>query len=106
MDNLSTARTRTSCAYSYPCASEKATRPRKEFPVSEKTTTTQMMKLRVLDYIKNNPGADYNDMVWDFITPLVDKIDALKARIESVTIDMENAGEIEVGDGGAMKVQA
>jgi hypothetical protein len=62
------------------------------------------VRRRVLAYIKNNPDATYNDMVEEFIAPLVDKIDTLKAKIETTTIDMENSGEITVTERGAMAV--
>jgi hypothetical protein len=64
----------------------------------------QIVRRRVLAYIKNNPDATYNDMVEEFIAPLVDKIDALKAKIETTTIDMETSGEITVTERGAMAV--
>jgi hypothetical protein len=60
------------------------------------------MRERVLDYMKNHPGASYNAMVVDFIRPLLGgndddgEIDAIKALTESVTIFMEEVmGEVK-----------
>jgi hypothetical protein len=67
------------------------------------------IRRRILDYIAANPeGADYNDMIVAFITPLddIDEIELLKAQTEGVSIGMELAGEVTFTDGGRMAVRA